>query len=313
MRPIILIIGPTAGGKTSLGVELANTLDGAGECICADSMQIYKRMDIGTAKPTTQEREAVPHHLFDLIEPSEQGFTVDSWLTRANRTIDEIRERGKWPIVVGGTNLYIQSLLFGMFDAPSANPKRRVELDERTNDQLRKLLQRLDPQAATRIHLNDRRRTIRAIEVCEMTGKTISEQQSQWNGQVPREDVRIIGLDWPVKLINSRINKRVKSMMDAGLLDEVKALQNDLGPQASEALGYKQLLSHLQGECDLEHSIERIKILTRRYAKAQRTWLRRFKPLPRTHFIEMGEKQPQLIATEALTHALSVTTSENDT
>ncbi|MBC8522795.1 tRNA (adenosine(37)-N6)-dimethylallyltransferase MiaA, partial [PVC group bacterium] len=241
------------------------------------------------------------------------GFTVDSWLTRANRTIDEIRERGKWPIVVGGTNLYVQSLLFGMFDAPSANQKRRVELDERTNDQLRKLLQRLDPQAATRIHLNDRRRTIRAIEVCEMTGKTISEQQSQWNGQAPREDVRIIGLDWPVKLINSRINKRVKSMMDSGLLDEVKALQNDLGPQASEALGYKQLLSHLQGECDLEHSIERIKILTRRYAKAQRSWLRRFKSLPRTHFIEMGEKQPQLIAAEALTHALSVTTSENDT
>lgn len=304
MRPIILILGPTAGGKTSLSITLANTLEGGGECICADSMQIYKRMDIGTAKPTQDERNAAPHHLLDMIEPSEEGFTVDSWLTLANQKIEEIRARGKWPIIVGGTNLYVQSLLFGMFDAPSANPERRAELEEITNDQLREILQKLDIEATTRIHINDRRRTIRAIEVCELTGKTISEQQSQWNGQSPREDARIIGLNWQVGKINRRINKRVKNMMDEGLLQEVIALQDELGQQASEALGYKQLLEHLRGTCDLEHAIERTKILTRRYAKAQRTWLRRFKVLPRTHFIEIDEKQPQVIAAEALTHAI---------
>ena len=303
VRPIILILGPTAGGKTSLAIKLAQSLPDGGECVCADSMQIYTRMDIGTAKPTKEEQEAAPHHLFDLIEPSEQGFTVDSWLTLANKTIDEIRNRGKWPIVVGGTNLYVQSLLFGMFDAPCANPTRRAELDEHSNEKLREILQALDPVATTRIHINDRRRTIRAIEVCEMTGKPISEQPSQWNGQSPREDARIIGLDWQVGKINRRINKRVKQMMDAGLLEEVTSLQHELCPQAAEALGYKQLLEHLRGDCDLEHAVERIKILTRRYAKAQRTWLKRFKVLPRTHFIEICEKQPQVIAEEALTHA----------
>jgi tRNA dimethylallyltransferase len=267
-------------------------------------------MDIGTAKPTMEERKAAPHHLFDMIEPSEQGFTVDSWLSQANMKIEEIRSRRKWPIVVGGTNLYVQSLLFGMFDAPSANPQRRAELESCTNDQLREILQKIDPEATMRIHINDRRRTIRAIEVFEMTGKPISEQQTQWNGQSSREDARIIGLDWQVGLINRRINKRVKMMMDDGLLDEVISLQEEFGMQASEALGYKQLLAHLRGECDLEHAVERIKILTRRYAKAQRTWLRRFKVLPRTHFIEIGEKQPQVIATEALTHALGSRISE---
>lgn len=305
MRPIILILGPTAGGKTALSISLANTLEGGGECICADSMQIYKRMDIGTAKPTQVERNAAPHHLLDMIEPSEKGFTVDTWLTLANQTIEEIRARGKWPIIVGGTNLYVQSLLFGMFDAPSANPARRAELEECTNEALREILQKLDREATTRIHINDRRRTIRAIEVCEITGNTISELQSQWNGQSPREDARIIGLNWQVGKINRRINKRVKNMMDQGLLQEVTALQHEIGQQASEALGYKQLLEHLRGTCDLEHAIERIKILTRRYAKAQRTWLRRFKVLPRTHFIEIDEKQPQVIAAEALTHAIS--------
>ena len=312
MRPIILILGPTAGGKTSLAIELANSLPDGGECVCADSMQIYTQMDIGTAKPTKNEQEAAPHHLFDMIDPSTQGFTVDSWLTLANKTIEEIRSRGKWPIVVGGTNLYVQSLLFGMFEAPSADPQRRAELDERTNDELREILQSLDPVATTRIHINDRRRTIRAIEVSEITGKPISEQQSQWNGQTPREDSRIIGLDWAVGKINRRINKRVKLMMDEGLLEEVKSLQHELCPQAAEALGYKQLLEHLRGECDLEHAVERIKILTRRYAKAQRTWLKKFKVLPRTHFIEINEKQPQVIAKEALMHAIEGSSSHND-
>ncbi|MDP7008842.1 MAG: tRNA (adenosine(37)-N6)-dimethylallyltransferase MiaA [Phycisphaerales bacterium] len=304
MQPIILILGPTAGGKTSLSIELANSLPNGGECICADSMQIYKEMDIGTAKPTPQEQAMAPHHLFDIIEPSEQGFTVDTWLTLANETIEEVRARGKWPIVVGGTNLYVQSLLFGMFDAPTADPQRRAELEELTNDQLREQLERVDHEATKKIHRNDRRRTIRAIEVFERTGKPISAQQSQWIGQTPREDARIIGLDWNVRLINKRINKRVKMMMDQGLLEEVTALQGTLCPQAAEALGYKQILMHLRGECDLEHAVEKIKILTRRYAKSQRTWLRRFKVLPRTTFIEIDQKQPQAIVNAALMHAL---------
>jgi tRNA dimethylallyltransferase len=301
MRPIILILGPTAGGKTALAVELANTLVGGGECICADSMQIYKQMDIGTAKPTPKENESAVHHLVDIVEPSEDGFTVETWLKRAEKTIDEIRAKGKWPIVVGGTNLYVQSLLFGMFDGPECDQEKRDALCAMPNKQLQEKLHDLDPEAAKRIHINDTRRLVRAIEVCEATGHPLSSLQSQWGKPMPREDAVMIGLNWPVKTINRRINSRVRSMFDDGFLEEVTSLKDILGTQASEALGYKQLLSHLRGECTLDEAKERIKILTRRYAKQQRTWLRRFQVLPSAHFIDMDNKGIQYAVTEALT------------
>ncbi|MBT4530956.1 MAG: tRNA (adenosine(37)-N6)-dimethylallyltransferase MiaA [Phycisphaerae bacterium] len=302
MRPIILILGPTAGGKTSLSIELANRLEGGGECIIADSMQVYKGMDIGTAKPTQDEQQQARHHLIDIADPKDDGFTVETWLSRANTVIDDIRARGKWPIVVGGTNLYVQSLLFGMFDGPECDQEKRDELNALPNIELQSRLHKLDPDAAQRIHLNDKRRLVRAVEVCEATGMPLSSLQAQWGKPMPREDALMIGLSWPVKTINRRINTRVRSMFDEGLLEEVQALQFSLGIQASEALGYKQLLAYFRSECTLEEAKERIKILTRRYAKQQRTWLRRFQILPTAHFIDMNEKGIQHAAIQALTY-----------
>jgi tRNA dimethylallyltransferase len=304
MRPIILILGPTAGGKTSLAISLANQLDGGGECICADSMQIYKNMNIGTAKPTQEEQAQAIHHLVDIVDPSEDGFTVESWLTRAEQAIEDIRARGKWPIVVGGTNLYVQSLLFGLFDGPDCDQEKRDALNAEPNTVLQERLHALDPEAAERIHINDKRRLVRAIEVCEATGYPLSSLQSQWGKPMPREDAIMIGLTWPVKTINRRINARVRAMFDEGFLDEVNLLQGTLGKQASEALGYKQLLAHIRGECTLDEAKERVKILTRRYAKQQRTWLRRFQVLPSAHFIDMGDKGMQYAAEQALTYIL---------
>jgi len=302
VRQIILILGPTAGGKTSLAIALANALEGGGECVCADSMQIYKQMDIGTAKPTPEERTQAVHHLVDIVSPSEDGFTVESWLRQAEQTIEDIRLRGKWPIVVGGTNLYVQSLLFGLFEGPDCDQNKRDALNAEPNTVLQERLRILDPEAAERIHINDKRRLVRAIEVCEATGHPLSSLQAQWGKPMPREDALMIGLTWPVKTINRRINSRVQAMFDAGFLKEVESLQDKLGKQASEALGYKQLLSHLRGECTLDQAQERIKILTRRYAKQQRTWLKRFQVLPSAHFIDMDNKGTQRAVTQALTH-----------
>ncbi|HIB51230.1 MAG TPA: tRNA (adenosine(37)-N6)-dimethylallyltransferase MiaA [Phycisphaerales bacterium] len=304
MHPIILILGPTAGGKTSLAISLANELPGGGECICADSMQVYTGMDIGTAKPTEEERAAAVHHLVDIANPSEDGFTVETWLTHANAVIEDIRSRGKWPIVVGGTNLYVQSLLFGLFDGPDCDQEKRDVLNAIENTKLQTRLRELDPEAAERIHINDKRRLVRAIEVCEATGFPLSSLQSQWGKPMPREDAIMIGLNWPVKTINKRINARVKAMFNEGLLAEVEALRDNLGKQASEALGYKQILAHLRGECSLDEARERIKILTRRYAKQQRTWLRKFQILPSAHFIEMDNKGIQHVTEQALTSIL---------
>tara|TARA_B110000196_G_scaffold47681_1_gene38256 strand:- start:1158 stop:2072 length:915 start_codon:yes stop_codon:yes gene_type:complete len=302
MRPIILILGPTAGGKTSLSIELANRIEGGGECIIADSMQVYTGMDIGTAKPTAEEQSQAVHHLIDIADPRDDGFTVETWLTKANDSIEDVRSRGKWPIVVGGTNLYVQSLLFGLFDGPECDQEKRDELHAVPNPELLERLRKLDPEAADRIHVNDKRRLVRAVEVCEATGMPLSSLQAQWGKPMPREDARMIGLSWPVKTINRRINSRVRTMFDQGLLNEVEGLKDSLGKQASEALGYKQLLAYFEGKSTLEEAQERIKILTRRYAKQQRTWLKRFKILPSANFIDMDEKGIQYAVEQALMH-----------
>jgi len=299
-RPIIVILGPTAGGKTALSIELSRRLDG--ECIGADSMQVYREMDIGTAKPGDDERRAVPHHLLDMIDPDDDTFSVDVWLEQAERAIADIRARGKWPIVVGGTNLYIQALLFGLFEGPEPDQSLRDRLQRMPLDELRTWLERIDPDAAARIHTNDRKRTIRAIEVFQSTGTPISAQQTQWSHERMREDVIIIGLDYPIETINRRINARVKRMIESGLVDEVRRLHDAgrLGRQAAEALGYKQIIDHLEGRCTLEEAVEEIKIRTRRFAKQQRTWLRRFRILPRSVWIEAGEESTQTLAEQAL-------------
>ncbi|MCP3903749.1 MAG: tRNA (adenosine(37)-N6)-dimethylallyltransferase MiaA [Planctomycetes bacterium] len=302
-QPIILILGPTAGGKTRLAIDLADALPGGGECVSADSMQVYRGMDIGTAKPTTGERAEAPHHLLDVADPADDGFSVDTWLHLADSAIGAIRARGRHPIVVGGTNLYVQALLSGLVDGPAPDPDLRERLREMDAEHRRAWLERVDPDAARMIHPHDVKRTIRAIEVHERTGRPMSETQGGWESGRVRTDVRIVGLVWPVEAINRRINARVRAMADAGLVEEVRALHEAgaLGPQAREALGYKQVIEHLEGRCSLEEAIEQIRIRSRRFAKQQRTWLRRFRRYPGTIWVETAGLAPQELATKVLT------------
>lgn len=280
VRRFPVIIGPTAGGKTALGVAVACALEAAGrgpaEVVSADSMQVYRGMDIGSAKPTAEERGGVPHHAIDIVDP-DRPFTVADWLARADEAIADIRARGGTPVVVGGTHLYIKALLEGLFEGPPADPGLRERLHAMAPVELRAELLRVDPDAAARIHPNDLRRTVRALEVHATTGRPISAQQGQWDAGRRRPDALLVAIRWPVSEINRRINKRVRRMMDEGLLAEVRSLEarGVLGEQARQGLGYRQLLDHLAGAMTLEEAAERIRIETRRFAKSQRTWLRR--------------------------------------
>ena len=286
--PIPLIVGPTAGGKSALAMELVRALaerDQPAELVSADAYQIYRGMDIGTAKPTADERAAVPHHLIDIREPDDPvRYTVHDWRRDAIAVIDDIRARRSQPIVVGGTHLYAKALLDGLFEGPEPDPALRETLSNTPLDALRAELARIDPPAFARIHPNDRRRTVRAVEVFRQTGVPISQHQSQWDRSEtdpdrPEHRFLTVILDWAPEDINPRINARVRHMLDAGLAAEVRALWLDdrLGSQAIEALGYKQLVDHYQRRCSMTEAVEQIKILTRRFAKAQRTWLKRLR------------------------------------
>ena len=299
-RPLIVLIGPTAGGKTALSVRLAQTAPGGGECISADSMQVYEGMDIGTATPSMEERGGVPHHLLSIVPP-DTPFSLDDWLTAANAAIAEVRGRGRWPIIVGGTNLYVQALLFGLLESPPPDPVLRAELGAMDPAALRTELEQCDPAAANRIHPNDVRRTIRAVEYARSTGQALSDAQVQWS-EACRPDAHIIGLDWPVDAINPRINTRVGDMMRAGLLGEVRQLHEAslLGEQAAAGVGYAQLIEHLEGRCSLDEGVEQIKIRTRRLGKQQRTWLRKFRILPHLTWIRPAEEDPYVAAAQAV-------------
>jgi len=306
-KPIVLVLGPTASGKSDLAVELAQRLPGGGECVCADSMQVYRGMNIGTAKPTPLQRAAAPHHLLDLLDPHEDGFSVDVWLGLAEGAIAGIRDRDRYPIVVGGTNLYVQALLEGLFDGPEPDPDLRRQLEAMEPDVLRRRLETVDPEAAVRIHRNDRRRTVRAIEVYELTGRRITDLQQQWLGEPSRTDVRIIGIVYEAGAINRRINSRVRTMIRDGLVHEVQALLDGggLGRQASEALGYRQVLDYLAGRYSLSGALEQIRVRTRRYAKQQRSWLRRFRVHPQSAWINAGDLTPGELVNKAVVAALA--------
>ena len=315
MKPIVLILGPTAGGKTRLAINLARALPEGGECISADSMQVYRGMEIGTAKPTPTERAEVQHHLLDIAEPSDDTFSVDRWLELADGAIAQTRGRNRWPIIVGGTNLYVQAFLEGMLQGPEPDFELRSRLNQLEPAELRRHLERIDSIAAQRIHPNDRKRTIRAIEVFEKTGMPLSGMQTQWGSAEAPENAQrstiILGLEFPVEIINCRINARVKHMIEAGFVDEVQRLHaaNALGRNAREALGYKQIIEFLAGACSLEDAIEQIKIRTRRYAKQQRTWLRRFRTRPNSAWIQAAELAPQQLADKALAAILPLAAS----
>lgn len=287
-----VICGPTAGGKTALALAAAREIAarglGGAQVVSADAFLIYRGLDIGTAKPTLEEQDDVPHHLIDIADPTER-FSVHDWLRAAEAAIAQIRRVGDTPIVVGGTHLYIQALVFGLFEGPEPDPAVRAALEALPQAERRRELERVDPEAAERIHPSDERRTVRALEVFRQAGEPISALQTQWaRDRGPATDRVLVGLEWEPEALARRINARVRAMVGGGLVEEARGLweAGRLGPQAGEALGYKQLVAHFEGGRTLEEAVERIKIETRRFAKNQRTWLRRLRATPGSVWID---------------------------
>lgn len=275
---IIVICGPTGIGKTAMSIELAQRFNG--EIVGADSMQIYKYMDIGTAKPTAQERAQVPHHLVDFVDPAEP-FDAVRYAEIAEKTAMSLIDRGKLPIVAGGTGLYIKSLIYGIFEAEPVDRAIRRELrkeaEEVGSHALHERLKSCDPEAGARIHPNDAYRIIRALETFAATGKTLSEFQNQHRFAQARFDALKIGLFMERERLYERIDRRVDLMIQEGLLDEVKGLlERGYSPElkAMQSLGYRHMADYLQGAIDWEEALRTLKRDTRRYAKRQLTWFR---------------------------------------
>ena len=279
MKPqVIAISGPTASGKSDLALKLAQTLDG--EIICMDSMQIYRRMDIGTAKPTPEEQAIVPHHMLDILEPTE-NYAVADYAQAAEKVIFEIAKRGKQPFLVGGTGLYLKALMRGLsLGNASGDEKIRARLtlvaeQNGGKERLHGWLSEVDPVSAAKFHPNDIRRVIRALEVYELTGKPIS-QQKQEEPDRPF-DVLPLAIDMPRDILYARLEKRVHLMMKQGLLQEVKALlESGVAPgmQSMQGIGYKELVPVVRGTQSVEAAVRQIVLNTRHYAKRQGTWLR---------------------------------------
>lgn len=289
-HPCLVIAGPTAGGKSELSMRLARALPGGGEIVCADSMQVWRGMDIGTAKPSAAERAEIPHHALDLADPHHDAFTAAAWLAVAEQAIEDIRARGRWPIVVGGTNLYLRLLLEGMARDVPSDAAVRARLEQRETVDLRRELETSDPASAAMIHANDRRRTIRALEIAALTGAPASAARDQWSDASVRipDHMRLVGIEWSTPAINARINARVQRMLDAGWKQEMIALlaRGPLLAQPLEAVGYRELSEALEGRRTLADAAEQIKARTRRFAKQQRTWLKKFRDGAKSFWIE---------------------------
>lgn len=297
------LTGPTASGKTAAGVALARRLDA--EVISLDSMAIYRGMDIGTAKPAAAEQGGVPHHLIDIVDPHEE-FSVAQYVAAAEAAVREIAARGRAPLFVGGTPLYLKALLRGIFEGPPADWSLRRDLEaiaERDGDEaLHKRLAVVDPASARRLHMRDRRRVIRALEVYELSGKTITELQQQFDKARAAEDCRVFTLVWPREQLVERIDRRVDAMFAAGLVDEVRSLLgagSAIGRTAGQAVGYREVLEHLRGDRGLSETIELVKLRTRQFAKRQMTW---FRSLSECRLVE-AESEPEVVA-EKISHAV---------
>ena len=278
---ILVIVGPTASGKTRMAVELAQRHNG--EVISADSMQIYRTMDIGTAKPTKEEMGGIPHHMIDVADP-EEDFSVARYVEMAARCVDDVLERGKLPIVAGGTGLYIDSLLSGRTFAPfSPDSALRGELErelaEKGGQAMLEALAQVDPEAAQRLHPNDHKRIIRALEVYRSTGKTITQHNRETQAIPPRYNALTIGLAFQDRqAMWRRIDQRVDEMVAAGLEDEVRRLlTSGISPKctAMQAIGYKEFTQALSGEMTWQEAADVVKLRSRQYAKRQLTWFGR--------------------------------------
>ena len=280
MDRIICVVGPTASGKTKLAVHLAKAYDG--EVVSCDSMQIYKHMDIGTAKPTPEEMEGVRHHLINIIEPDED-FSVGKYVQLADACVQDILSRGRTVIIAGGTGLYVDSLISGRTFAPVPQTGKREALEARMREAggeaMLETLRAVDPEAAQRLHPADEKRIIRALEVYEETGKTITQHNLETQAIPPRYRPVWLGLDYADRaVLYRRIDLRVDLMLQAGLLDEIRALLAiGVSPDttAMQAIGYKEFFGALDGSCTLEEAAELCKQRSRNYAKRQLTWFRR--------------------------------------
>lgn len=279
MNKSLIILGPTAVGKTQLAIELAKQL--SGEIISADSMQVYRGMDIGTAKPAHHERWNIPHYLMDIIDP-DVPWTVSDFVKLTEKLVQEIKQRNKLPIIVGGTGLYLWTLMEGYsFPIAPADNELRRKLENNPVSSLYTRLARLDPKAAQKIHANDKKRIIRALEVHQLTGEPISELQERRDRTAEHrtQEYLLIGLNMPRQQLYQRIEQRVDQMIEQGLIKEVEGLlakgyEKDL--PSFQALGYKEAINFLSGEWDQGTMVKELKKRTRNFARRQLTWFRRF-------------------------------------
>lgn len=277
--PVVVVLGPTATGKSALGLALAERLDG--EIVNADALQVYRGFDVGTAKPSPEEQRRVPHHLVDVLDPTER-YSAGEFARRARRAIEEIRGRSHRPIVVGGSGLYLRALLEGISPVPPGDREVRAKLRERLEDQglatLYRELQARDPESAERLAPGDTQRILRALEVVEASGTPLS----RWIARQPYGEARVeavrLGLTLPRKLLYDSLERRVTRMVERGWVDEVGRLLSrgvPLSAPAFQAIGYREIARHVAGEWSLERAVEETVRATRRFAKRQLTWFRR--------------------------------------
>ena len=296
-QPLLMIAGPTASGKTAVAVELA--LRHGGEVVSADSMQVYRGMNIGTAKPTKEEMKGIPHHLLDVAEP-EQPFSVADYTALANKAIGDIAARGHLPILAGGTGLYLRAVTDYLdFSEGNSDDSLRAELQKTAQEQgigiLYEQLAQIDPQSAERIHPNDEKRIIRALEVYRVTGITMTEHQKKAASRPSPYDTFRVGLAYDRQKLYDRINRRVTRMLEMGLAEEAAGLMDRMQGTSFQSIGYKEMEQYLKGEASLQEAAEQIRRATRRYAKRQMTF---FRADPRIVWIDATDKTAPQVADE---------------
>lgn len=297
-QKVIVIGGPTASGKTSLSIELAKKING--EIISADSMQIYKDMNIGTAKPEKEEMQGIPHYMLDFVSPEER-YSVADYNKEAKKRIKEILEKGKVPIVVGGTGLYIETLIYEIeFLNIETDLEYRKELEkiaeEKGLEYLYNKAQKIDKTAMEKISINDKKRILRVLELYHQTGKTKTQLDKE-SRKEPEYDYKLFAIDMDREILYNRINKRVDIMIEKGLVQEVKNICEKYNefPTAMQGLGYKEVVEYLEGQATYEEMIEKIKIESRRYAKRQLTWFRKYENLTWLNGLESIQKNIDII------------------